>query len=62
MGEIDRLEGGRLKGVAGERAKIIVRKVYEAKPTEAGELTELHGLNSVERQVQDLQGKVDNLY
>ena len=49
-----------MKGVAGERAKIIVRKVYEAKPTEAGELTELHGLNSVVRQVQDLQKKLDN--
>ena len=58
MGEIDGLEGGRLEGVTGERAKVVVRKVYEAKPAEAGELTELHGLNAVVRQVQDL-GKFD---
>ena len=60
MGEVYRLEGGGLKGVAGERAKIIVRKIYEAKPTEAGELTELHGLNSVVRQVQYLQENLDS--
>ena len=55
MGEIDGLEGGRLEGVTGERAKVVVRKVYEAKPAQAGELTELHGLNAVVRQVQDLR-------
>ena len=55
MRQIDRLEGGRLEGVTGERAKVVVRKVYEAKPAEPGELTELHGLNSVVRQVQDLR-------
>ena len=58
MGEIDRFEGGRLKGVAGERAKIVVREVHEAKTAEAGELTELHGLNAVVRQVQDLKKHV----
>ena len=55
MREIDGFEGGRLEGVAGERAKIVVRKVYDAKPAETGELTELHGLNAVVRQVQDLR-------
>ena len=55
MRQIDRLEGGRLEGVTGERAKVVVRKVYEAKPAEPGKLTELHGLNSVVRQVQDLR-------
>ena len=61
MRQIDRLEGGRLEGVTGERAKVVVRKVYEAKPAQAGELTELHGLNAVVRQVQDLR-KLDCMY